>query len=545
MQQNLVLHARLYHLLPEHARGRIAALIEQFGLREYVNTEAAALPLGIRQRLSLAVAIVHEPELLILDEPTSGVDPLARDAFWELLVDLSRNRGVTIFVSTHFMNEAERCDRIAMMHAGRVLASGTPAELTANRCEATLEDAFISYLLETEQQAPAVLLRVAAPAESRRPVTRGGLRRLSAYMIREWLELSRDRVRLGFAVLGTAFLMLTFGFGINTDIDHIAFAVLDSDQTPESRAYLNGFRGSPYFTEHAPLADTAQMEHRMASGELQVVIEVPSGFGRKLRRAGAAEIAAWVDGAMPFHGESVRSYVEGVHTRFLTELAAISQTSGTTTLASIEIRFRYNQDFNSVEAMVPSTMSMLLALIPAILIALAVVREKELGSITNLYVTPVRRIEFILGKQLPYIGLAMVDFAVLAAMAVFIFGVPLKGSLTTLVVGALVYVTATTGYGFFISSFASSQIAALFGTAILTVLPATQFSGMLVPVSALSGFPALMGRLFPMTYFLPVSVGTFTKSLGFAELGVTMAELALFVPALTLLSLCLLRTQES
>ena len=194
--------------------------------------------------------------------------------------------------------------------------------------------------------------------------------------------------------------------------------------------------------------------------------------------------------------------------------------------------------------MVPSTMSMLLALIPAILMALAVVREKELGSITNLYVTPVRRIEFILGKQLPYVGIAMVDFAVLAAMAVFIFGVPLKGSLATLVVGALIYVSATTAYGLLISSFASSQIAALFGTAILTVLPATQFSGMLVPVSTLSGFPLLMGRLFPMTYFLPISVGTFTKSLGFAELWPTMAGLALFVPALTLLSLCLLRKQE-
>ena len=194
--------------------------------------------------------------------------------------------------------------------------------------------------------------------------------------------------------------------------------------------------------------------------------------------------------------------------------------------------------------MVPSTMSMLLALIPAILMALAVVREKELGSITNLYVTPVRRIEFILGKQLPYVGIAMVDFVVLAAMAVCIFGVPLKGSLVTLFVGALIYVSATTAYGLLISSFASSQIAALFGTAILTVLPATQFSGMLVPVSTLSGFPLLMGRLFPMTYFLPISVGTFTKSLGFAELWPTMASLGLFVPVLTLLSVCLLRKQE-
>jgi ribosome-dependent ATPase len=286
------------------------------------------------------------------------------------------------------------------------------------------------------------------------------------------------------------------------------------------------------------------MHHRLASGELQLAIEVPPGFGRNVRRGHPAEVGAWIDGAMPFHGESVRGYVQGVHTRFLTEVAAVSRTGRTASPASIEIRFRYNQDFNSNEAMVPSTMSMLLALVPAILMALAVVREKELGSITNLYVTPVRRIEFIVGKQLPYVALAMADFAVLAAMAVFIFGVPLKGSLATLVVGALIYVTATTAYGLLISSFASTQIAALFGTAILTVLPATQFSGMLVPVSTLSGLPLLMGRLFPMTYFLPISIGSFTKSLGFSELGLTIGELALFVPALTLLSLCLLRKQE-
>ena len=249
---------------------------------------------------------------------------------------------------------------------------------------------------------------------------------------------------------------------------------------------------------------------------------------------------------MPFHAESVRGYVQGVHAQFLAELALVARTARTVRTpppATIEVRFRYNQDFNSVEAMVPSTMSMLLALVPAILMALAVVREKELGSITNLYVTPVRRIEFILGKQLPYVGLAMLDFAVLAAMAVFIFGVP-EGQPGGARCGRTDLVSATTAYGLLISSFASSQIAALFGTAILTVLPATQFSGMLVPVSTLSGFPLLMGRLFPMTYFLPISVGTFTKSLGFAELGPAMASLALFVPALTLLSLCLLRKQE-
>jgi ribosome-dependent ATPase len=194
--------------------------------------------------------------------------------------------------------------------------------------------------------------------------------------------------------------------------------------------------------------------------------------------------------------------------------------------------------------MVPSTMAMMLALFPAILMALAIVREKELGSITNLYVTPVTRLEFLLGKQLPYIALAMVNFMLMLTEALFVFNVPLKGDFLALLVGALIYVSATTAYGMLVSAFARTQIAALFGTAILTVLPATMFAGMMVPVSSLTGAARIMGRLFPMSYFLPVSVGTFTKGLGFSDLATNLAGLMVFIPALTLLSLLLLRKQE-
>lgn len=187
---------------------------------------------------------------------------------------------------------------------------------------------------------------------------------------------------------------------------------------------------------------------------------------------------------------------------------------------------------------------MLLALFPAILMALAVVREKELGSITNLYVTPVTRIEFLIGKQLPYIAGAMMNFLLMFLMALFVFRVPLKGSFPTLVLGVLIYVTTTTAYGMLVSAFTRTQIAALFGTAILTVLPATQFAGMMTPVSSLSGMAQIMGRIFPMTYFVPISIGTFTKGLGFLDLATNLAALAVFIPVLTLLSLLLLRKQE-
>ncbi len=555
VRQNLNLHARLFHIPAKKAQARLDELIEQFGLIDYLDKRASDLPLGIRQRLSLAVAIVHEPEMLILDEPTSGVDPLARDRFWELLIDLSRNRGVTIFVSTHFMNEAERCDRISLMDSGKVLATDAPSELVRKRGAANLEDAFIGYLEEAIGARVSPIIDVAPsgeshmpdpapPAQASRQQRYFSLQRLFAYTIRETIELIRDPIRLIFALFGTAFLMLVFGFGISTDVNNLTFAVLDHDQSHESRAYLEELRGSRYFVEKPPLADYADLGTRLQSNEIDAGIEIPPGFGRDIERGRPAWVGAWVDGAMPFRAQTIRGYLQGMHELYLIDPAVRTTAPSFDPPADIEVRFKYNQDFESVYAIVPSTMSLLLALFPAILMALAIVREKELGSITNLYVTPVTRIEFLLGKQLPYIGVATANFVLMFLMALFIFAVPLKGSFLALLLGVLLYVTTTTAYGMVISAFARTQIAALFGTAILTVLPATQFAGMMVPVSSLSGTAQIMGRAFPMTYFVPISVGTFTKGLGFADLTTNFAALCIFIPALTLISLLLLRKQE-
>ena len=352
-------------------------------------------------------------------------------------------------------------------------------------------------------------------------------------------------MRLGFAFLGTAFLMVVFGLGINTDVDQITFAALDRDNTPESRAYLQAFSGSPYFAERNALSSYDDLDQQLRSAEVTLAIEIPPGFGRDIRSGAASEAGAWIDGAMPFHAETARGYVAGVHQRYLADLArARPVAAAVSSPAGVETRFRYNQDFRSVFAMVPGTIAMLLAFIPAMLMAVAVVREKELGSITNLYVTPLTRIEFLLGKQLPYVVASYMSFASLFLMAVFLFDVPLKGGFWALAVGALLYVTAMTGYGLVVSVFTRTQMAALFAAGILTSVPAVQFSGLLTPVSSLTGFAAFMAHTFPAMYFLEVTVGTFTKGLGFEALGGALATLALFIPVLTLFSLVFLRKQE-
>ena len=551
VRQNLDLHARIFHLPAPKAALRIAELVKVFGLEDYLDQRTLDLPLGIRQRLSLAVAIVHEPEILILDEPTSGVDPLARDRFWEALVDLSRNRGVTIFVSTHFMNEAERCDRISLMDSGRVLATGTPAELVKARGVTTLEDAFVSYLEAATGSRTTVIDQITLRGEARHPVRSQAsapalfsLQRLFAYTIREALELLRDPIRLGFSLLGTTLLMLVFGFGVSTDVNNLSFAVLDRDQTPESRAYLEELRGSSYLVEKAPLTNDAELVNRLKSGAISAAIEIPPSFGSDIKHGRAVTVSALVDGAMPFRAETIRGYLQGMHQLYLGDPAVKTTVPIASPPADIEVRFKYNQDFDSIYAMVPSNMSLLLALFPAILMALAIVREKELGSITNLYVTPVTRLEFLIGKQLPYIAVAMANFTLMLLLALFVFKVPLKGSFPTLLLGVFIYVITTTGYGMLISAFTRTQIAALFGTAILTVLPATQFAGMMTPVSSLAAGAQIIGRGFPMTYFVPISVGTFTKGLVFADLSGDLLALVIFVPVFTLVSILLLRKQE-
>jgi ribosome-dependent ATPase len=283
----------------------------------------------------------------------------------------------------------------------------------------------------------------------------------------------------------------------------------------------------------------------MRAGDLALAIEIPPGFGRDVARGRPAEIAAWIDGAMPSRAETVKGYVQGMHSLWLTQKASSGQGGAERALANIETRFRYNPDNKSIVAMVPGVIPLLLMLIPAMLASLSVVREKELGSIVNLYVTPVTRLEFLIGKQLPYIILALFNFLVMTLLAVTLFGVPFTGSFGTLAAGALFFVITSTAIGLLFSSFMRSQIAAIFATTILTFLPATQFSGMIDPVSSLEGPGAVIGRMYPMTHFLTIARGTFSKGLNFGDLHASFLPLLIAIPVLVGLSVALLKKQET
>jgi ribosome-dependent ATPase len=550
VRQNLNLHARLFDLPKADSVQRINELIQRFNLGSVADQQSGALPLGLRQRLSLAVAVLHRPEVLILDEPTSGVDPAARDDFWRLLVELAREQGVTIFLSTHFMNEAQRCDRISLMHAGKVLACDSPAALQQQFKGETLEAAFVTCLEQAQgpTQTPTPTAPDAPAASHFTPLKkrRFSAGRLVAVASREGKGLLRDKVRMAFALLGAVFMMVIFGYGISLDVEKLPFAVFDQDQTSQSRAYLEAFRGSRYFDEQPPIRDAKELHRRLQRSEIKLALEIPPGFGRDLYAARQPVVAAWLDGGMPFRAETSRNYVEAVHQANLQQLAEQSSPAlKSQAAAKLETRFRYNQDVVSVNAIGPGVMALILAFIPAMLTALGIVREKELGSITNFYATPLTRLEFLLGKQAPYLAISLINLAVLAAMNRWLFGVPFKGSGLTLAFGGLLYVLATTSMGLLISSFTRTQIAAILGTMIITSLPTIQFSGLIVPRSSLDGAASVMGMLFPAGYFLDLAVGTFTKALDIRQLWPQCLALSGFFLVFTGLSLVMLKKQEA
>lgn len=551
IEQNLVLHAKLFHVPPEEITQRVQLMLQRFDLESVRAKLPDDLPLGLRQRLSLAVALVHNPEILILDEPTSGVDPIARDNFWRHLIKLSREDGVTIFISTHFMNEAMRCDRMSMMHAGKVLDSAPPAQLIKNRNAETLEEAFIGYLLDAGagNKSGQTDISASMPANSENEKKaeapkKFSFQRLFSYAWREALELSRDPIRATMALLGSIILLLVMGYGITMDVEDLNFAILDRDQSGLSENYAMSLSGSRYFIEKPALKDYDDLDARMRSGDISLAIEIPPNFARDVARGDEVHIGAWIDGAMPSRAETVRGYVQGIHSYWLMQQTLENSGYQSSSSVNVETRFRYNPDIKSLPAMAPAIFPLLLLLIPAMLTALSVVREKELGSIVNLYVTPVTRTEFLIGKQLPYLVLAMLNFLLMCLIIVVLFDVPVKGSFLTLSIASLLFVIFATGMGLLASTVTNSQIASMFFVMIGTLVPVMQFAGIINPVSSLEGFGRWFGEIYPATHMVNISRGIFNKGLGFDDLNHSIFVLLCAVPVIMLSAIALLKKQE-
>jgi ribosome-dependent ATPase len=553
---NLRLHARLYRIPTARIEEKLSAALSRFQLAAYADEQPSRLPLGIRQRLQLAAACLHDPEVLILDEPTSGVDPAARDMFWQYLADMSRNDGVTIFLSTHFMSEAERCDRISLMHDGRVLAVGTPSELIAARGADNLDDAFVAYMTSNSAENPAPRATLTPSSSPRavpttdvaKPVATGlaaSCRRTWAFAWREWTELKRDLVRLAFAFIGPLILLFTFGYGITFDVERQAFAVLDRDRTSDSRRFIERLESSRYFSPRRPVENDHEIDRRLASGELRFVLTIPPGFGSDLARGRRPELGFLLDGASAHRAETMKSYVTGILTGYTIELLTESPKPVERVLPlRFEPRFRYNQNVESIYAILPGSIMLIMALIPPMLAALGVVREREIGSISNMQVSPATVGEFLIGKQLPYVLLSFLSFWSLVIVSILYFGLSIKGSAAALGLAALLYTFAMTALGLLVSSFTRTQVAALIATAVICAVPAISFSGFLHPAATLEGPARIFGMLFPAQWFHNVNLGVLAKGRAFDAFTADFLVLFAFGLILLLAARLTLRKQE-
>lgn len=566
--QNLTLYAHLYQIPKEKIPSQVAEMVKRFQLEEVVDQLPKDLPLGLKQRLSLAAAVIHQPKILILDEPTSGVDPVARDIFWEFIIQLARVDKVTVFVTTHFMNEAQRCDRISLMHGGKSLACDSPKNIILSRNAATLEEAFIDILEEAQRdvnvnksndnldkeelkvESLSQVENLSKVKDVKSPWLKKfnnifSFQRLYSCCWRENLELIRDPIRATLAIFGALILMVVIGYGVNMDVNSIPCAVLDLDKSQTSQSYILNIEGSRYFKMHKELTNYQDLEKQMKSGNLGVAIEIPPNFGRDVAKGLNPSVAFWVDGSMPSRAETINGYVNALHQQWLKSIAQKEIASKKSNFVDVETRYFYNPDVKSLPAMIPAVIPLLLMMIPAILAALSVVREKEMGSIINLYVTPLSRAEFLLGKQIPYILFSILSFTLLIVMAVTLFDVPIKGSVLVLFLSLFLYCIISTGMGLLASSVTKSQIAVIFLTMTGTMLPAVSLCGMINPVETQSGMAYFIGKIYPTTYMLLISRGVFNKALTFTDLFHPILYLVITIPIVLGTGILLQKKQES
>lgn len=634
VRQNLNLHAKLYDVTdPNQA---VERSLQDFDLVDVANVKPALLPLGIRQRLQLAAACLHQPEILILDEPTSGVDVATREMFWRKLWQLSRENRITILVSTHFMNEVEYCDRISLMHHGRVLAMGTPAELLGQSGQPNIEEAFIHYLKIEEQNkrsecsgclnayeyadnmpmmvgddvhfadgqtgkivallpqrkfanceveknfkrvsqgivietydADWIHLRDDTQIASVEFISRvGAVRKVSgslkeqsapqhvnsdslidwlmmvyAFAIRETKELLRDKIRLFFVAFVPAILLVCLGWVTAFDVSDLHFTVLDRDQSPESRQLVARFASSPNFIQQPNWRSDSVVDIMIRNDQAKLLVDIPPNFGQKLLSGQQPEIGFIVDGAVPFNATNVSGYAQAILGEYNMSLLA-QQGFRLPENPRIVPRLMYSQDFKSVNMIVFGMMMLVLMMIPCVMSALAVVRERETGTIQNLYASPASAPQYLLGKQLPYILMGVFNLALLMAIAVFWFGIPIKGSFLAIMLGGVLLVCAATALGLLISALTKSQTAAFFVGVLASVVPTVNFSGWVYPMATLSGEAYAISVSFPASYFGTISKGGLSKGLGFSSFLIEYAMLLFFFGLYLTLACIFLHKQE-
>ncbi len=599
VEENLDFSGRIYGLTDTRLHERKNEVLQITGLTDRLEQSAGTLSGGWKQRLALACAIIHEPQLLFLDEPTAGIDPVARRQLWDLLFDLSA-RDVTMLVTTHYMDEAERCTDVGYLYLSKLIVAGRPNQLKAlpevtpegtrryeietpdppehlaelrrgegvrdatlfgqaihvlvndpldeaalrQRINAPTDQVHVRPVTPTLEDVFVTLTRAAhegrtdsttaetrpppAPPPARKRVAPKILRGFAPITRKEFLHLRRQPVTLFFAIMVPVLQLLIFGYAIDVQIEHIPTVVFDLDGRQGSRELIDAFVNTRTFDVVAQVYDDQSFQREMTSGRAKVGLRIGPKYSDRLLQHENVDVQVLIDGS---DSQVANTAMNTANLLGLQRSITITQNFAEAVGAAaardaygrpalpLEMRPRllYNPDLESSHFFVPGLVGIILQLVTLFLTAFAVVREREQGTLEQLFVTPVGKAGLLLGKLTPYTLLSMVELLIVLAVMVYLFGVPIRGSLTVLLVLSALFMVCALGLGLLISTIARTQLAAV-QFAFMIMLPSVLLSGFVFPRASMPDIIWLLTFLIPVTYFIEILRGVILRAADFGDL---------------------------
>lgn len=540
VQQNLQFFSGIYGLSGATQVEKISEMIRAFDLNDFLNMKANELPLGFKQRLALACAIMHEPAILFLDEPTSGVDPITRREFWTHINGLVE-KGVTIMVTTHYMDEAEYCDRIGLIYRGILIATATPDQLkqmviNEKQPEPTMEDAFIDLVMKHDketQTSNSVTNNV--PTTTKPPddyLKRGSsffnqydaMRRWAALCKKEYYQIIRDPSSILIAFVLPLLMLFIFGYGINLDTSKIRLGILMDDSSPEARHFESAFTNSPYI-DAIPMNNHQMAAQQLTAGGVRGLVIIQPDFAKRLKQAdGIAPVQIITDGSEPNTANFVNAYATGGWAIWQGQ-RGVEIGHPKLNIIAIENRYWFNPAAISRDFIVPGSIVLIMTVIGALLTSLVIAREWERGTMEALLSTPITRMEFLCSKLVPYYILGIVSMIICTVTAVTLLGTPFRGSTILLFIESSLFLGSALGLGLLLSTLTRNQFNAAQAALNIAYLPAMMLSGFIFEISSMPTVVQAITYIIPARYFVSALQTLFLAG----NIGILLFENALFL----------------